>query len=202
MNEESYMTFIRLCLLAFALIRAPYKLQMQISYDSKTKLFPSTNYAVKEIAGMLLCFVGIVVIPLLWRPDRFESGDIDFTNSVRIAGSLVCILGLIVFWLSHHYLGKNFNQVVALRVGHRLVRNGIYRYIRHPMYSSIYLLAIGIFLASSNWIVGLSAFLGIHIMYQVRVEKEETLLVMEFGEEYRDYIKSTGRLIPKIKVVN
>ena len=56
---------------------------------------------------------------------------------------------------------------------------------------------VGFFLTSTNWIVGLMALLGVHILYLLRVEKEETLLTMEFGEEYRNYIRSSGRLVPK-----
>jgi protein-S-isoprenylcysteine O-methyltransferase Ste14 len=197
MNEDAYMYFIRACIVGFFLIRAPYKMQMQLSFNFKTKLFPSTNYAIKEIVAVALFSIGFILVPVLWGPERFEMGTISFPNSMRLAGLIFCIFGLMLFWLSHHYLGKNFNQVVALREGHKLVQNGIYRHIRHPMYSSFYLLCLGFFLASSNWIVGLATFSGVHFLYLLRVEKEEVLLTMEFGEEYREYIKSSGRLVPK-----
>jgi protein-S-isoprenylcysteine O-methyltransferase Ste14 len=52
-------------------------------------------------------------------------------------------------------------------------------------------------LASSNWVVGL-CLSGVLILYAYRMPREESMMLEAFGEEYRGYMKTTGRLLPKL----
>jgi len=77
----------------------------------------------------------------------------------------------------------------------RLVTTGIYRYIRHPMYSSLLFLAWGAFLKSMSvptLILGAVASLAL----AATAKSEETENVARFGQEYRDYMTRTRRFVP------
>ncbi|MBF2009355.1 MAG: isoprenylcysteine carboxylmethyltransferase family protein, partial [Chlorogloeopsis fritschii C42_A2020_084] len=106
------------------------------------------------------------------------------------------MLSLWLFWRSHHDLGKNWSSTLQIREGHTLTTNGVYQNIRHPMYASVLLLCVAQALLLSNWIAGLSGFIGFSIAYATRVNQEEQMLLDRFGDEYEAYRQSTKRLVP------
>ena len=85
-----------------------------------------------------------------------------------------------------------------VRENHILVTSGIYKRIRHPMYSAFWLWAIAQVMLLSNWVAGVSAIIGFGALYFMRVGQEEAMMRQEFGEEYDAYIVTTGRVIPKL----
>jgi protein-S-isoprenylcysteine O-methyltransferase Ste14 len=66
------------------------------------------------------------------------------------------------------------------------------------MYAAIFLIGIGASLLSANWIVALSYMLPVICMYLFHVSDEEKM-IGQFGDEYREYMRKTGRLIPKLR---
>jgi protein-S-isoprenylcysteine O-methyltransferase Ste14 len=79
----------------------------------------------------------------------------------------------------------------------RLVTVGLYRYIRHPMYSSLLFLAWGIFFKSPSWLdAGLALICTVFLFATARIEEQEN--VHFFGEEYVSYRKHTKMFIPYI----
>jgi len=76
-----------------------------------------------------------------------------------------------------------------------LVTTGIYKYIRHPLYSSLFLLAWGIFLKKPDLILlHLTIFASSFLYLTARADEKEC--INYFGEEYREYMKKTKRFIP------
>jgi protein-S-isoprenylcysteine O-methyltransferase Ste14 len=94
-------------------------------------------------------------------------------------------------------LGRNFTPTIQLKENHTLVINGVFRYIRHPIYAAHGLWGIAQVLLLQNWIAGLSMMVFFLPFYLVRVPNEEKMMLEHFGEEYRVYMDKTGRLIPK-----
>jgi len=76
------------------------------------------------------------------------------------------------------------------------VQSGVYRLIRHPMYSSFFLLALAQFLLFPNWLAGASGFLGVGVLYAFRIRQEERMMRESFGSDYLSYVARTKRLIP------
>jgi len=112
---------------------------------------------------------------------------------------IVAFAGAIfMLWRSHADLGRNWSAKLRITGQHSLVTNGVYRYIRHPMYTSHTLWAIAQGLLLSNWLAGW-AFLVLSLpLYIVRIPKEERMMLEHFGEEYRQYMSRTGRLVPRV----
>jgi protein-S-isoprenylcysteine O-methyltransferase Ste14 len=85
--------------------------------------------------------------------------------------------------------------MVAFEKTTTLVTTGAYRYVRHPLYSSLLFLAWGIFFKDPSWLGGLLAVAAtLFLVATARVEEAENLRF--FGEEYRDYARQTKMFIP------
>ena len=86
--------------------------------------------------------------------------------------------------------------MASIKKSHRLVKSGLYRYIRHPMFASMLLIVPGSGLLISNYLViAFTPIVG--AIYYIRAKKEEELLKEEFPE-YNQYIKETKMFIPGI----
>jgi protein-S-isoprenylcysteine O-methyltransferase Ste14 len=109
-------------------------------------------------------------------------------------------LGLIsvglIYWLFNS-IGSGITPVSSTRKEHKLVTHGIYRWVRHPLYTVGSSLYISFGLMSDNWFIILMAALAFIVM-AVRTPKEEANLIEKFGDEYREYMKRTGRFLPKL----
>ncbi len=74
---------------------------------------------------------------------------------------------------------------------------GVYRYIRHPMYASQWLWVIAQAMLLHNWIAGLGGIVCFTPFYFMRVAPEEQMMLEQFGKEYRAYMQHTGRILPR-----
>jgi len=77
----------------------------------------------------------------------------------------------------------------------QLVETGIYQYIRHPMYSSLFFLAWGIFFKHpSTGLSGILLFTSVMLLETALTDEKECIAY--FGNHYKDYMKRTRRFIP------
>ena len=113
-------------------------------------------------------------------------------------GAVLMLLALWLFWRSHADLGQNWSVTLEVRKGHQLVTHGVYRRIRHPMYAAIFLFCLAQGLLLPNWLAGWSALVPFALMYLLRIRREEQMMLQFFGEEYRDYMGRTWRLLPRL----
>lgn len=102
----------------------------------------------------------------------------------------------LIFWLFRS-LGKNVTHTVAIRKEHTLVTHGPYRWVRHPLYSVGLVLFLGLSLLAANWFIALAILCGFPIL-ALRTRIEEARLIERFGDEYRDYVKTTGKYFPRL----
>lgn len=95
-------------------------------------------------------------------------------------------------------LGRFFTMRVAVLGGHQVVRDGLYRYVRHPAYTGWFLLSIGLALVFGS-IIGLIGSLSFVIVLGWRVKVEEAALAEGLGEAYRGYMREVRwRFIPRV----
>ena len=100
--------------------------------------------------------------------------------------------------LAHRDPGRNWSMVLEIKEGHHLVKTGIYTKIRHPMYAQFWILVSAQGIVLANGLVIVFGIVAGGLLYFLRVPREEEMLIAEFGDEYRDYMKTTGRVIPKV----
>jgi protein-S-isoprenylcysteine O-methyltransferase Ste14 len=94
-------------------------------------------------------------------------------------------------------LGANFDVTLHLRAEHTLVMDGPYRWVRHPMYSVLFLFELAVLLLSANWFVGGVPLVALALIVATRVRREEQVMLTTFGETYRRYMQRTGRFLPR-----
>jgi protein-S-isoprenylcysteine O-methyltransferase Ste14 len=117
---------------------------------------------------------------------------------MQVAGLVLLGLSLALrIWARLHIRGL-YSGHVEVQAEHRLVQSGPYRFVRHPGYTGLVLMALCVALGYSS-LIGLLAIpvlLLPGMAYRIRVE--ENLLENHFGEEYRQYALRTKRLLPGI----
>jgi protein-S-isoprenylcysteine O-methyltransferase Ste14 len=152
-----------------------------------------------DISLLVLCTVGLVVLPILWRLHAF-SGFADRGQGIipLILGLLSGIAFLWLFRRSHKDLGKNWSVTLEVREGHQLVTQGVYAHVRHPMYASFLLWGVTQALLIPNWIAGFAGLATVLALYAIRQSREEAMMRDTFGAEYDAYSARTKRLIPGI----
>jgi protein-S-isoprenylcysteine O-methyltransferase Ste14 len=152
----------------------------------------------REIALLLISLTGLGIVPLLYVATGFPRfADYPFRPAQAWLGAVVAVAALIMFRLTHRALGRNWSVSLEVRESHKLVTEGVYRKIRHPMYTAFWLWAVAQALLLPNWIAGLSGLVGFGTLYFLRVGQEERLMIAAFGDAYRAYMERTGRLIPR-----
>ena len=159
----------------------------------------ATSYETPLETGLLvLAWVGFFV-PLIWvASPAFSFAEYALRTGPLVAGVICLVIGLWLFYRSHADLGTNWSITLEVHEQHRLITQGVYRRIRHPMYSALALYSIGQALVIPNWVAGPSNFIAFAILCALRVRPEERMMVEEFGDEYAAYSARTKRLIPGV----
>jgi protein-S-isoprenylcysteine O-methyltransferase len=105
-------------------------------------------------------------------------------------------IGLRIWSIVH--LGRFFTVDVAIQEGQRVVRDGPYRFVRHPSYSGSMLSLVGLAGLTFNWLGFVVILACSFLAYALRISVEEKVLFQNLGEEYRRYAEHTKRLIPGV----
>ena len=173
-------------------IRAPHgrrSRSVKVAKSHKTAL---------ETGLLVFAWVGFFV-PLVWVTSSAFSFAEYPLRAVPLAAGVMCyVIGLWLFYRSHADLGTNWSITLEIREQHRLITQGVYRRIRHPMYSALALYSFGQALVIPNWVAGPSNLIAFAILLTLRVHAEERMMVEKFGDEYAAYSARTKRLIPGV----
>ncbi|MDQ2742080.1 MAG: isoprenylcysteine carboxylmethyltransferase family protein [Chloroflexota bacterium] len=114
---------------------------------------------------------------------------------VTLAGIVIILLGAAVRWWAIFTLGRYFTFDVAVRPTQLVVQAGPYRFVRHPSYTAILIMLLGVGMALENWASLIVMLAGGLIGLLYRVEVEERALVEALGQPYTDYMRHTKRFI-------
>lgn len=180
-------------IVVWTIIRWPYRKKAR-----KTEVVTDRT-SLAERTALALCIVGLVVLPAIHlATGLFEFANYGFQPHAAWLGTIAMLGFLVFFYFSHKHLARNWSVTLEIRKDHELVQHGVYRYIRHPMYTSFWLWGIAQALLIPNWIAGCAGVVSVAWLYFSRIDKEEAMMLSQFGEAYNEYKKRTGRLIPRI----
>lgn len=175
-------------------IRAPFRNSWKAA--EKTEQRPSR---IEQVLLALMSAAGLL-LPLIYSVTHWlDFADYRPPAWLGWSGGAVLAGAVFMFLRAHQDLKTNWSPILEIFAGHVLVTNGIYSVIRHPMYASGWLLAAAQVLLLQNWIVGPATMIVFIPFYILRVPAEERLMLDTFGDQYRDYLKKTGAIIPRLK---
>lgn len=126
------------------------------------------------------------------------SAILSFDAWLVITGSGLVFLGAVLFIWARRTLKRNYSGHLSVKSGQALMQSGPYRFIRHPAYTGYLLMALGISLGYSSLAGLISTFVVLLPGLIYRINFEEKLLTIHFGEDYRRYQETTKRMIPGI----
>jgi protein-S-isoprenylcysteine O-methyltransferase len=152
--------------------------------------------------SLLLLWVVIVISIMLAYSFAYAAPAASMGGAarqpLRIVGLLVFVAGLALRWYAIIYLGRFFTVNVAIAADHRVIDSGPYRYLRHPSYTGALAAFLGLGLCLANWLSLACAIIPVSAAFWWRIRVEEAALVNGLGDNYRDYMRRTRRLIPGI----
>ena len=146
-----------------------------------------------RLGGLLLWFsmLGYLIYPplLAWS----KVGLPEWARWLGAGLGITCVF--LIYWMFSS-IGTGITPTVATRSEHKLVTKGPYRWIRHPLYTFGTTLFLSFALMADSWFIAVMAVLAI-VLLAMRLPNEEAHLIEKFGDEYREYIKHTGKFLPK-----
>lgn len=116
----------------------------------------------------------------------------------ELSGALVCLAGAAIRLHAIAVLADHFTSRVTILGEHKLVRDGIYRYVRHPSYLGQILILLGLGALMGNVVAVLAAPFMTTIALLWRIRIEERAMAEHFGEAYEEYRRATWRLLPLV----
>lgn len=185
--------FVVMLLLCF-LVRGPSE------YKNKKIQTVASREGAKAKFYLMLVFTGSTTLPLLYLlTPWFNFANYEVSVVAGGLGSALGLLGVYLFWRAHRDLGRQFSPALELKVSHELICSGIYRHIRHPMYTAVFTVAAAQLLLIGNFVVAPAFLLTFALLYFTRIDQEEKMMLDHFGSAYAEYQRRTNRLLPSFR---
>ena len=192
MNPWIAKAVVLVAIVVMMAIRAPH------GHRSRSVKVAKSHKTPLETGLLVLAWVGFLV-PLIWVASPvFRFAEYPLRTGPLVAGVMCFVIGLWLFSRSHADLGTNWSITLEVREGHRLITQGVYRRVRHPMYSALALYSVGQALVIPNWVAGLANLVAFAVLFALRVGAEERMMAQQFGSEYAAYAARTKRLVPRV----
>jgi protein-S-isoprenylcysteine O-methyltransferase Ste14 len=152
---------------------------------------------IRRQSVVLLALAPLLFGTLFFLPfaDRRSIGVMMTGQVVRWLGLVLYGLGFVLMSWSRATLGRMYSGEVTIQKSHQLIKTGLYRYIRHPIYLGMLCSALGLSFLFRSWI-GLVAMVPILVGLLFRIRDEEAVLHKEFGSEWEAYCQQSWRFIP------
>ena len=157
------------------------------------------------IPALAVFFAGLVVsgrdgydglLRAIWKVIR-DPQSLLVISIWNIAGLTLFIVGLTIAFVALFTIRMNYASTLVIWEDHQLITHGIYRFARHPIYLGVIIGVMGVPVYAPSLYGFLVMLLLIPIILN-RIRMEERLLIEEFGDTYKAYMKSTSKLIPFI----
>lgn len=164
---------------------------------------PAVNWA-RQVPAYFTSAMWIVFVAwLIIAPAHLSEWD-TWSPNHRVSDVLgwiavpFLVAGLWLFWYGHYTIGHYWSIQVRLKKAHRLVTHGPYRYVRHPLYTALFVAYLGTLLALQSWtlVAWFPVFVASYVLF---AREEESVMERCFGEVYRAYLQQTGMFLPRWK---
>ena len=197
MNTETiFRILLPLMIVAFVLHRGYY-----VRFHSKPEnatLKKREEGIISRIAGLLGMAGFVSMLVYVINPNWLSFASLPFPTWLRWFGVGIAVTGFALLQWAQVTLANSWSDTPRMMKEQTLITNGPYRTVRHPIYTAFILILGSTLFISSNWLIGLCWAGMVTLEVISRIGFEESLLIEFFGEQYREYMKKTGRLLPRI----
>jgi len=191
-------SFRWILILAFALV-LPVGVYHRAKAATSEKLDRLQEGLVLLLSIRLIAGMGMLgLLAFMIDPTWMAWASVPLPVWLRWAGVAIGALGASLLTWTFHNLGKNITDTVVTRKEHFLVTSGPYRWVRHPFYVAFALAMLANSLVTANWYVFATGAVVL-LLLVIRTSKEEAKLIERFGDEYRQYMATTGRFWPRLR---
>jgi protein-S-isoprenylcysteine O-methyltransferase Ste14 len=195
-TETIFRIILPILLVAFILHRGYYTRKHSESADDtlkKREEGPAT-----KLAGVLGMLGFVSMLAYVINPGWLSWAALPLPLWLRWSGVGLALAGFALLQWAQNTIGKNWSDTPRMIKEQALVTSGPYQWVRHPIYTAFLLILGATFFISANWLIGLS-WLGMTALEIIsRIGFEEALMLEYFGDQYREYMHHTGRILPKI----
>ena len=159
----------------------------------------STDKQNADKNSLLLIWITVVAVIFVAIYIAFNYHFPIYQNPVfHYLGLGIIYLGIILRIASVLSLGKFFTVDVTIREDHKLKKDGLYRFLRHPSYFASLISFVGFGITINSWPGLFLLIAAVLTVFIYRIKIEEKILIEQFGSEYQDYRKTTSGIIPFI----
>ena len=202
MEEAFYKQLFLILTLCFFAVRVYYDYRASRQHLDKSFTARIREQIANEgLPSMVFRFVAfpVLIILVIGYPltSWFDSLALPLPEVTRFIGAILSASSVPLLGWTQGTLGRYWSAGLEIQSDHRLITSGPYSRIRHPMYTAIMMFGVGEALLSANLLL-LVLFVSASMLLALRAPVEERMLLKEFGDEYRDYMRRTGRFLPKI----
>lgn len=193
--ETLFRIILPLLLLTFAAHRGYY---VRRHGEEKNTLKKREEGLASKIAGILGITGFIAILIYAIQPAWLSWASLPLPLWMRWSGVGIALAGFALLQWAQNTLGKNWSDTPRMIKEQSLITSGPYHFVRHPIYTAFLLILGSTLLISTNWLIGL-AWIGMTVLEVAsRIGFEEKLMLEYFGDQYHEYMKRTGKLLPKI----
>ncbi|MGO7173127.1 isoprenylcysteine carboxylmethyltransferase family protein [Rhizobium ruizarguesonis] len=178
-------------IVAWCIIRYPF--------ERRAKRVPvvSNRRTGSEAVGLAAALAGLAIVPGFYVATGIpEAADYTAHLWAIVIGTILFCAAMWVFRRTHKQLGRNWSITLEIRQQHELICAGPYALVRHPMYTSFLLMGLSQAFLLPNWVAGMAGLIGFAVLFFLRVDKEERMMLEVFGPQYQAYMAKTKRIIP------
>lgn len=151
-----------------------------------------------KAGGLLFILALVATVAYLVNPQWMSWAALSLPSWLRWAGVGLALSGFTLLQWAQNTLGANWSDEPQMLEDQVMVTGGPYHWVRHPIYSAFLLILGSTLLITDNWFIGLTWIGSTSIEVISRVRFEEQLMLDRFGEQYRDYMRETGGLFPRL----
>ncbi|MBD3401113.1 MAG: hypothetical protein GF399_12400 [Candidatus Coatesbacteria bacterium] len=176
---------------------------VRVRYTAPLRRARRGRAAASPLAYIFLLFpaAGMLLLPLAYAlTDWLDFADYELNAAALVGGGLLFGLATWLLWRSHVELGRNWSPGVAAEAETKLVTDGVYARLRHPMYAAHLLWGLAQPLLLWNGLAGSATFVLTLPLVMLRLGGEEDQLLERYGDEYREYRRGSGILLPRLRV--
>lgn len=195
-TENIFRIILPILIVAFIAHRGYYT--KQSARPEKDTLKKRQEGWITKLAEILSLIGFIAMIAYVLNPNWLAWASLSFPLWMRWTGVGIALMGFALLQWAQVTLGRSWSDTPRMLKEQALITSGPYRFIRHPIYTAFILILGSTLLISANWLIGLT-WAGMTVLdIASRISFEESLMVEYFGDQYREYMKKTGRLVPKV----